>query len=145
MNATRPKALLGTFHCPWSQDERAGAIRHKLAIDLPAQAKHIDVFSIMPYHARFGHATDVAWISGQTAALGKLLNLSGRPGEKQKIWPIVQLADWGESVSASQVADIIDQGTRQPATGVMIFHWSGVSKQWDKVDAMGAAYQAIRA
>jgi hypothetical protein len=144
VNGIRPKALLGTFHCPWSQDEREGAIRHKLAIDLLAQAKFIDVFSIMPYHARFGHPTDVTWISRQTAALGKLLNLSGRPEERQKIWPIVQLADWGESVSADQVADIIDQGTRKPATGVMVFHWAGVSKQWDKVDAVGAAYRAIR-
>jgi hypothetical protein len=145
VNATRPKALLGTFHCPWSQEEREGAIRHKLAIDIPAQAKYIDVFSIMPYHARFGHPTDIAWISRQTAALGKLLNLSGSPDEKQKIWPIVQLADWGETVSADQVRDIIDHGTRTPSTGVMVFHWSGVSKQWDKVDAMGDAYRAIRA
>jgi hypothetical protein len=145
VNATRPKALLGTFHCPWSQEEREGAIRHKLAIDIPAQAKYIDVFSIMPYHARFGHPTDIAWISRQTAALGKLLNLSGNADEKQKIWPIVQLADWGETVSADQVRDIIDHGTRQPSTGVMVFHWSGVSKQWNKVDAMGDAYRAIRA
>lgn len=145
VDLTRPKALLGTFHCPWSQDDHDGAIRHKLAIDLPAQAKYIDVFSIMPYHARFGHPTDVAWISRQTAALGKLLTLSGRPDEKQKIWPIVQLADWGETVSIDQIRDIVDHGTRKPATGVMVFHWSGVSKQWDKVDAMGAAYKAIRA
>ena len=144
VNATRPKALLGTFHCPWSQDDRDGAIRHKLAIDLPAQAKSIDVFSIMPYHARFGHPTDVAWVSRQTAALGKLLNLSGSPGEKQKIWPIVQLADWGETVSADQVASVIDHGTQKPSTGVMVFHWSGVSKQWDKVEALGRAFITIR-
>ncbi|QDT55984.1 hypothetical protein Pan44_40330 [Caulifigura coniformis] len=144
LNATRPGALLGTFHCPWSQEDYDGAIRHKLAIDLPAQAKYIDVFSIMPYHARFGHPQDVSWISRQTAALGKLLNLTGARNELQKIWPIVQLADWGETVKAAQVQDIIDHGTRKPSTGVMVFHWSGVSKQWDKVDAMGKAYEAIR-
>jgi len=144
LNATRPGALLGTFHCPWSQDDYDGAIRHKLAIDLPAQAKYLDIFSIMPYHARFGHPQDVGWVSRQTAALGKLLKLTGAPGEKQKIWPIVQLADWGETVKAGQIGEIIDHGTRKPSTGVMVFHWSGVSQQWDKVDAMGQAYRAIR-
>jgi len=144
VNAVRPAALLGTFHCPWTQEEREGAIRHKLTIDIPAQAKFIDVFSIMPYHARFGHPADIAWVSRQTAALGKLLNLSGGPDEAKKIWPIVQLADWGETVSADQVAEIIDHGTRAPSSGVMVFHWGGLSKQWDKVEAMGAAYRAIR-
>ena len=136
--------MLGTFHCPWSQDEHGGAIRAKLAIDLPAQAKYIDVFSIMPYHARFGHANDPAWISRQTKQLGELLKLEGKPNEKQRIWPIVQLADWGERVSALQVQAVIDHGTRPPASGVMVFHWSGISKEWDKAAALKSAYRAMR-
>ena len=68
---TRPGALLGTFHCPWTEEEFDGALRDKLAIDLSAQAQHIDVFSIMPYHARFGHADEPGWISRQTAWAGK--------------------------------------------------------------------------
>ncbi len=144
LNATRPKALLGTFHCPWTNEERNGAIRHKLAIDIASQAAFVDVFSIMPYHARFGHPGDAAWVSRQTAALGKLLNVTGDAGDKQKIWPIVQLADWGETVAAAEVADVIDHGTQRPATGVMVFHWSGISKQWDKMEALGKAYRGIR-
>jgi hypothetical protein len=144
LNAVRPDALLGTFHCPWSPEDYDGAIRHKLAIDLPAQAPYLDVFSIMPYHARFGHPQNPAWIARQTRSLGTLLNLTGAPGEKQQIWPIVQLADWGPMVSAEQVPQIIDYGTQLPATGVMVFHWSGVSQQWDKVNAMGRAYRAIQ-
>lgn len=145
VDAVRPKALLGTFHCPWSPDDFDGAIRHKLAIDLPAQSKYIDVFSIMPYHARFGHQNDPAWIARQTQSLGKLLNLKGAPNETQKIWPIVQFADWGPAVQAEQVPQILDDGTRLPATGVMVFHWSGLSKQWDKVEAMGESYRAMQA
>lgn len=144
VDAVRPKALLGTFHCPWSPQDFDGAIRHKLSIDLPAQAKFIDVFSIMPYHARFGHQTDPQWIARQTQSLGKLLNLSGAPDEKQKIWPIVQLADWGPTVDAEQVPQVLDYGTRLPATGVMVFHWSGVSQQWDKVESLGKAYRAMQ-
>ncbi|MDA1215135.1 MAG: hypothetical protein O2955_21765 [Planctomycetota bacterium] len=144
LNEVRPHALLGTFHCPWSSDDYDGAIRHKLAIDLPAQAKYLDIFSIMPYHARFGHSEDPAWIARQTASLGKLLDLKGATEEKQKIWPIVQLADWGETVDVEQVAQVLDYGTQHPATGIMVFHWSGVLQQWEKVESLGMAYQAMR-
>lgn len=144
VDEVRPAALLGTFHCPWRADERDGALRDKLAIDLKAQAAYIDVFSIMPYHARFGHAADPAWISRQTAWLGEHLGVRGEPGERLKIWPIVQLADWGESVRPEDVPAILDHGTRPPSTGVMIFHWSGVGGDRSKVEAMGREYRRYR-
>ncbi|QDT32917.1 alpha-amylase family protein [Thalassoglobus polymorphus] len=144
LDAVRPQTLLGTFHCPWSTDDYEGAIRHKLAIDLPAQAKYLDVFSTMPYHARFGHPQEPGWVADQTKSLGNLLNLKGEPHEKQKIWPIVQLADWGEPVAVDQVESVLDAGTTHPSTGVMVFHWSGVSKDWQKVDALGRFYRGIR-
>ena len=141
---TRPSALLGTFHCPWTDKEFEGALRNKLAIDLRAQAKYIDVFSIMPYHARFGHASDPKWIAQQTTWLGKHLGIEGRPGERHRIWPIVQLADWGESVPVAQVRSVLDYGTHLPATGVMVFNWGWLKRQMDKVDAMGEYYRSIR-
>jgi hypothetical protein len=144
VETTRPAALLGTFHCPWTDTEREGALRRKLAIDLKAQARYIDVFSIMPYHARFGHATDPAWISRQTAWLGRHLGIEGAAGEKQQIWPIVQLSDWGESVPAAQVWEVLDHGTRLPATGVMAFAWGSLHDQREKVEAMGAFYRDVR-
>ncbi len=144
VNAVRPRALLGTFHCSWSPDEQDGAIRHKLAIDIPAQAKYLDVLSIMPYHARFGHHDDPAWISRQTKKLGEQMGLKGSPEERVRIWPIVQLSDWGEPVVASEVEAIVDHATQSPATGVMVFHWSQISQQWDKIEALGKAYRGLR-
>lgn len=147
-DAVRPAALLGTFHCPWTDTERGGAMRHKLALDLRAQKAHIDVFSIMPYHARFGHANDVEWIARQTAALGDFLGITGRePGRAvargaKRIWPIVQLSDWGEPVSTAQVPSVLDAGTQPPATGVTIFNWGSLHTQTEKVEAMGAFYRA---
>jgi hypothetical protein len=143
LKAQRPQVLLGTFHCPWSADDFDGAIRHKLCIDLKAQSKYLDVFSIMPYHARFGHANDPAWISRQTQRLGELVGVQGKSGETKHIWPIVQLADWGETVLPEQIAAVLDHGTRRPATGVMVFHWNGVSKQWEKAEAMRLAYRSF--
>jgi hypothetical protein len=144
IDETRPETLLGTFHCPWTETEYDGALRNKLAIDLKGQAKYIDVFSIMPYHARFGHAADPAWISRQTAWLGKHLGIQGKAGERHRIWPIVQLSDWGQSVSVDQVRGVMDHGTRLPATGVMVFNWGSLKKQMAKVDEMAEFYREIR-
>jgi len=89
----RPKALLGTFHCPWSEDDFAGALRDKLAIDLKAQAALVDVLSPMTYHARFGmRATGLDLAAGRLAGPPRWCR--GRPGERLRIWPIVQLSDW---------------------------------------------------
>ncbi len=118
--------------------------KRALAIDLKAQARYVDVFSIMPYHARFGHATDAAWISRQTAWLGAHLGIRGTPDERIRIWPIVQLADWGESVPSEQVSSVLDHGTRLPATGVLVFHWGSLRQQNEKLEAMGRFYRAIQ-
>lgn len=143
LDRTRPAALLGTFHCPWSEDERDGALRNKLHIDLPAQAEYLDVFSPMPYHARFGHASDPEWISRQVSWLGSRLGLRGTAGERLRIWPIVQLSDWGESVPAEQVAAVLDHGTRAPATGVMAFNWGGLRRLPENVREMTRFYREI--
>jgi hypothetical protein len=144
VDAERPGALLGTFHCPWTDEERDGALRAKLAIDLTAQAPYLDVFSIMPYHARFGHADDPEWISRSVASLGQKLGVQGVPGERHRVWPIVQLADWGETVPVEQVATVLDHGTRPPATGVMVFAWGGLRGQPEKVEEMGRCYRMLR-
>lgn len=143
VDATRPGALLGTFHCPWTEAEFDGALKKKLAIDLRAQARYIDVFSIMPYHARFGHSEDPDWISRQTAWLGRHLGIEGKPGERLKIWPIVQLSDWGEEVPVEQVRDVLDHGSRLPATGIMVFHWGSLRGQPEKWSEMSTYYRAV--
>lgn len=143
VDETRPAALLGTFHCPWTEIEYDGALRNKLAIDLKSQARYLDVFSIMPYHARFGHACEPAWISRQVSWLGSHLGITGEPGERHRIWPIVQLSEWGEPVPVSQVGEVLDHGTRLPATGVMVFAWGSLHADGEKVDALVDFYRAI--
>ena len=144
-DAARPGAVLGTFHNPWSDEDFGGARLGKLGIDLKAQAAYVDVFSPMPYHARFGHAGDPAWISRQVAWLGKHLAVSGAPGERLRIWPIVQVADWGEPVPVEQIDEVLRHGARAPATGVMVFAWGGLRKQPEKVEAIGRTFRALAA
>ncbi|MCC7493728.1 MAG: family 10 glycosylhydrolase [Fimbriimonadaceae bacterium] len=145
LDAERPGALLGTFHCPWTDRDYDGALREKLHIDLRAQAPYLDVLSPMPYHARFGHAGDPAWIARQTAWLGEHLGLRGAADERLQIWPIVQLADWGEPVAAAQVPAVVEAATRPPARGVLIFHWSGLASAPAKGEALASAYRQLRA
>jgi len=144
LDRVRPGSLLGTFHNPWSDSDFSGARLEKLAIDLKSQARYVDVFSPMPYHARFGHAVDPAWISRQTAWLGAYLGIQGKEGERQRIWPIVQLADWGESIPISQVRQVLDHGTRPPASGVIVFAWGRLHTDWEKVEEIGRFFRSIR-
>ena len=144
-DAVRPRALLGTFHNPWSDEDFGGARLEKLAIDLKAQAAYIDVFSPMPYHARFGRAGDPAWISRQVTWLGEHLGVRGVPGERLRIWPIVQISDWGEKVPVKQVDEVLRRGGRAPATGVIVFAWGGLRAQPEKIDAIGRTFRALGA
>jgi hypothetical protein len=144
LDATRPRALLGTFHNPWTDEDLGGARLEKLAIDLEAQAAYVDVFSPMPYHARFGHGREPEWISRQVAWLGRTLGIEGRPGEKHRIWPIVQVSDWGEAGPLEQVTTVLDHGSRRPATGVMVFAWGGLRKQPEKIERVGEVLRALR-
>ncbi len=143
LDEVRPEALLGTFHNPWSDGDLNGARLHKLAIDLRAQAQYLDVLSIMPYHARFGHHADPGWISRQIAWLDGYLGSEGGPRERPDIWPIVQLSDWGEPVSAFEVKKVLDHATRPPATGVTVFSWDGIRRQPRKVAELVRFYREI--
>ena len=143
LDEERPGALLGTFHNPWSDAEFDGARLKKLAIDLKAQSAYIDVFSPMPYHARFGHSDDLDWIEERTSWLGDYLGIQGRSEEKIKIWPIVQLSDWGETVSETEVSQIIEYGTRPPATGVIVFAWGSLKEQPAKLNELWRVFRKL--
>lgn len=139
----RPDALLGTFHCPWSESDYDGALRRTLAIDLHAQAPLFDVLSPMPYHARFGHADDPDWISRQLSWLGEHLGIDGQGEARPRVWPIVQLSDWGEEVPVEQVRDVLDSGTTGPSTGITVFAWGSLARDWDKVERLGQFYRDL--
>jgi hypothetical protein len=98
----------------------------------------------MPYHARFGNPATPAWISRPTSWLGTHLGIRGEPGARHRIWPIVQLSDWGDPVSAEKVAAMGDPGTRRPTAGVMVFARSALRQQPKKVDKTAELYRAIR-
>lgn len=137
-----PETLLGCYHCPWTDQEFDGALEKKLAIDLKAQAEYLDVFSPLLYHAHLGHPGDMEWISSHVNWLGEYLGVEGKPGDRIRIWPIVQLADLGSDIPASEVSGILEAGLSFPSTGIMIFSWGRIKAQDDKVREMTRFYLA---
>ena len=65
-------------------------------------------------------------------------------GKSARIWPIVQLSDWGEKVPVEQVETVLEHATRSPATGVMVFAWGRLRKSPEKVAEMAKFYRSIR-
>lgn len=143
LDEERPGALLGTFHNPWSDKDYDGARIRKLAIDLKAQAEYIDVFSPMPYHARFGYADDPGWIARQVSWLGSYLGVEGVPGEEIQIWPIAQLSDWGQPVPPSQVSEVMEAAAQPPSRGMMVFAWGRLREQPEKVEELKKFYRGM--
>ena len=91
------------------------------------------------------HAQDPAWIARQVAWLGRYLGIEGTPGERHRIWPIVQISDWGEPVPVAQIDVVLREGARSPATGVMVFAWGSLRSDRDKVDAIGRTFRSLAA
>jgi hypothetical protein len=48
-------------------------------------------------------------------------------------------------VPVQQVATVLERGGRRPASGVIVFAWSGLRKQPEKIDAIGRAFRSMQA
>jgi hypothetical protein len=62
---------------------------------------------------------------------------------KPRIWPIVQVSDWGEPRPLEQVDEVLRHGARASATGVMVFARGGLRAQPQKIEASGRASRAL--
>jgi hypothetical protein len=140
-----PQMLLGNFQCAWRDDEYGGARRKVLGLDLHALSQIFDVMSPMLYHARSGHS--VGWVKGNLDWLCKELGLRGDPGERLKIWPIVQA--WndpeGKSVSAEDFEKTLRGGSSAGATGVMMFTLGAVAEDDGKMAVIKKVYGELKA
>ena len=128
----RPGALLGVYHCPWTDSEFDGARRRILGLDLDKLASVVDVFSPMVYHGRMQRAPE--WVGENVGWLTRKI------GKRALIWPIVQAAD----VSASEFEKVLREGASSGATGVMMFTAQAVAGDPAKLDALRRLYTGWR-
>jgi len=132
----RPQALLGAFHCPWTDREFGGARRRTLGLDLRQLASLVDVLSPMVYHGRMGRRPEwvgeyVAWLANQTRS-------------RCRIWPIVQAQNEPRPVTAAEFEKVLRLGAGGGASGVMMFTAQAVAADAAKMEAMRRVYRELR-
>jgi hypothetical protein len=128
-----PGALLGVYHCPWTDDEFDGARRRILGLDFDQLATAIDVFSPMVYHGRMQRRPE--WVGENVEWLSRKL------GNRAKIWPIVQAHNDPLEISADEFEKVLRLGLSGTATGVMMFTAQSVASDNAKMLAMRKVYR----
>lgn len=132
----RPEALLGLYHCPWTDEEFNGARRRILGLDYDLLKETIDVFSPMVYHERMGRAPswveeNISWFCGR---------LDTSKDDSPKIWPIVQGHDDPGIVSEQAFETVLRGGLVECSSGVMMFTTGAVAKKEEKVEVVKRVY-----
>lgn len=135
----RPGALLGLYHCPWTDVEFDGARRRILGLDFELLKSTVDVFSPMVYHERMGRKP--AWVAENISWLSDRLQI--QPDSFPKIWPIVQAYDGSGKVSAKDFKTVLHGGLSGKSTGIMMFTTRAVAENEAKTKVMGKLYRAI--
>jgi hypothetical protein len=132
----KPGTLLGMYHCPWNDDEFAGARRRILGIDYEMLNADIDVFSPMVYHRRMGRSPE--WVKENVEWFCK--RIRAQAGDGRRVWPIVQAHNDPVPISAEEFGVVLSHGLSGGATGVMMFTSSSVAEDRAKMETMRRVY-----
>jgi hypothetical protein len=136
MDELAPGALLGIYHCPWTDEEFDGARRRILGLDYDMLRDKVDVFSPMVYHARMGRKS--GWVAKNTRWFCERMDI--REGEYPKVWPIVQAYNNPYSISADEFETVLTGGMTDCSTGVMMFTTRAMAESEEKIDVMKKIY-----
>ncbi len=132
----RPGALLGLYHCPWTDDEFSGARRRVLGLDFDMLKNEVDAFSPMVYHGRMGRPA--SWVGEYIEWFSKRLGL--RRGQSPKVWPIVQAHNEPSIITAEEFERVMRLGLSGASTGVMMFTFSSVAGDPAKMEVLKKVY-----
>lgn len=128
----RPDALLGVYHCPWTDKEFNGARRRILGLDYDLLKTSVDVFSPMVYHERMGR--EPGWVEENIRWHCNRLHDDG--ADYPKVWPIVQAYNGDAGVSAAEFETVLRGGLTGCADGVMMFTTRAVAEEEEKVEVL---------
>ncbi len=116
VRSNRPHTVLGVYYCAWYPGDYDSALHRILGINVAALAEQADVLAPMLFHRMMGRDTD--WVGEYVAWLGGEIR-KNKPGTK--IWPIVQADDKAGPVSPDEFRKVMVNGSRAPASGMMMF------------------------
>ena len=132
----KPNALLGLYHCPWTDGDFDGARRRILGLDYDMLKETIDVFSPMVYHGRMSKEPE--WVEENIKWFSNRLNVGSSP--YPKVWPIVQAHDDPNIISDKEFEKILRGGLAGKSSGVMMFTTGSVAKSEGKTEVLKKVY-----
>ncbi|MCU0357370.1 MAG: family 10 glycosylhydrolase [Cyclobacteriaceae bacterium] len=135
----KPNALLGVYYCAWYPEDFDGALYKTLGIDVTALAERADVLSPMLFHQLKDRP--VSWVGEYLSWLDQEI-LAGSSG-KPEIWPIVQAYNNPGIITPEEFREVMVQGSRPPATGIMMFSDVALVQEPGKVTVMKELYQTV--
>ncbi|MDN3687454.1 hypothetical protein [Cyclobacterium jeungdonense] len=137
LRENQPKALLGAFYCAWFPGDHGGALFNILGIDVPSLAERVDVLAPMLFHQML--ARPVTW-SGDY--LDWLNNTIDSP--EPLVWPIIQAHNKPGTVTPEEFGKALQEGSRAPASGIMMFSEQSLLENPEKIKVMQDYYQKKR-
>ncbi len=117
INTISPGTLLGVFYCSWYPSDHNSALYRILGIDVRALAERVDVLSPMLFHMMKDRPA--GWVGEYVDWLGRTTG-AGTEGKPQ-IWPIVQAHNNPGIITPEEFRQVMLEGSRPPASGIMMF------------------------
>lgn len=140
LKTSQPSAKLGVFHCAWYPTDYDSALYRTMGLDPVALAERADVLAPMLFHHMKGRPT--SWVGEYVAWLAKTIAVkkTGKP----LIWPIVQSHNNPGIVSPGEFREVMIQGSKFPASGIMMFSDQSLLEDRDKIKMMKELYSKDR-
>lgn len=132
----RPDILLGVFYCSWFPSDFNEALYRNLGINVIELAGVADVLSPMLFHRMMDRPA--GWVHEYVAWLYEQLDSS--TGNKPGIWPIVQAHNKPGVISAQEFNDVMRNGARSPAGGIMMFSDQSLLQDPEKLNVVKDFY-----
>lgn len=149
LKSEQPQAKLGVFYCSWYPSDYDSALYKTLGIDPLAFAARADVLSPMLFHSMKERPT--AWVGDYVTWLGESLgskseDLPVQTGLNQFeyrnfIWPIVQAHNNPGIVSPEEFRQVLLEGSKAPASGIMMFSAESIAEEPAKIEVLKKFYR----
>jgi hypothetical protein len=131
----RPNALVGIFYCSWFPSDFGEALYRTLGLNLNELAGVVDVFSPMLFHGMMDRP--VGWVHEYVEWLS---TLPGSTGNMPVIWPIVQAHNKPGVITADEFYEVLQNGSRPPASGIMMFSDQSLLQDPEKLKVVKEFY-----
>ena len=157
----QPESKLGVFYCAWYPSDYDSALYRNLGIDPLALAEKADVLSPMLFHHMKERPASwvgeyVTWL-GDYVVGGSSFQTWTLPREESSalpakadldqfeyntlIWPIVQAHNSPGTVSPEEFHQVLMEGSKSPASGIMMFSAESIAQEPAKIEVLKKFYR----